>query len=198
MMDKTKRNQGIYGQDKFIYDKETDTYVCPAGVRLKRRSFHESKQSINYSASRKDCSKCQLRPQCTRNKSSRSINRHLRQEELDQMRSLAGTSASKRDLKTRQHLMERSFARSKRYGFDRSRWRGLWRVQIQEYVTAAIQNIQALIRHGKSPHKEAISVKTTDRVRTLVYTYCNLLINLNISLLFGKSMGRPATVMICY
>jgi len=28
------------------------------------------------------------------------------------------------------------------------RWRGLWRVQIQEYLVSAVQNIQVLLRYG--------------------------------------------------
>jgi hypothetical protein len=44
--------------------------------------------------------------------------------------------------------MERSFARGTRYGFDRARWRGLWRVQIQEYLISAVQNIDVLLRYG--------------------------------------------------
>jgi hypothetical protein len=47
--------------------------------------------------------------------------------------------------------MERSFARSVRFGFKRARWRRLWRVQIQEYLTAAIQNIMILIENVKEP-----------------------------------------------
>ncbi len=43
--------------------------------------------------------------------------------------------------------MERSFARGTRYGYKRARWRGLWRVQIQEYLTASIQNIMVLLGH---------------------------------------------------
>ena len=44
--------------------------------------------------------------------------------------------------------MERSFARGTRYGFDRARWRGLWRVQIQEYLISAVQNIEVLLKYG--------------------------------------------------
>jgi hypothetical protein len=47
--------------------------------------------------------------------------------------------------------MERSFARSVPYGFKRARWRRLWRVRIQEYLTAAIQNIMVLVRNVKEP-----------------------------------------------
>jgi len=49
---------------------------------------------------------------------------------------------SKKDIRTRQHLMERTFAQATRYGYQRARWRKLWRVQIQEYLTAAIQKLR--------------------------------------------------------
>src|SRR3990172_4297578 len=102
------------------YDSETDTYTCPSGKRLRRKSLHMSRQSMDYAASSGDCGVCDLRPQCTQNKAGRTVKRHLRQEGLDYMRALAGTAVSKNDIKTRQHLMERSFARAKRYGYDRA------------------------------------------------------------------------------
>jgi len=72
----------------------------------------------------------------------------LRQEELDRMREASRSAKAKRDIKMRQHLMERSYARGTRYGFDRARWRGRWRVQIQEYLISAVQNIEVLLRYG--------------------------------------------------
>jgi len=47
--------------------------------------------------------------------------------------------------------MKRSFAQATRYGFKRARWRRLWRVPIQEYLTAAIQNIKILLKDVKEP-----------------------------------------------
>ena len=138
----------IFPEERFEYDGESDTYRCPAGHRLKPRSLHKSRQSRDYAASKKICAVCPLREQCTKNKSGRTIKRHLRQEELDGMREASRSARAKRDIKMRQHLMERSYARGTRYGFDRARWRGLWRVQIQEYMIAVIQNIQVLLRYG--------------------------------------------------
>jgi hypothetical protein len=107
---------------------------------------------------KKVCAACQLREQCTQNKSGRTIKRHLRQEELDKMREASRFSKAKRDIKTRQHLMERSFAKSTRYGFDQARWRRLWRMRIQEYLTCAIQNIQVMINHVFKPKKSVAAV----------------------------------------
>ena len=86
------------------------------------------------------------------------------------MRSIAETPSSRRDIKTRQHLMERSFARSIRYGYKKSRWRRLWRNQIQEYLTAAIQNIEVLIRHGNKPKKSAVMAVLAEKTEKKVFT----------------------------
>jgi hypothetical protein len=74
------------------------------------------------------------------------------------MRQASRSVKARRDIKTRQHLMERSYARGTWYGFDRARWRRLWRVEIQEYLIAAIQNIEVLVRYGEQP-KKSLMVK---------------------------------------
>jgi transposase len=143
----------IFGEDRFRYDAAKDVYLCPAGQEMKRKSLHQSRDGIDYAAPKKVCAVCELRGQCTRNKMGRTVKRHLRQDDLDRMRQACQSAKAKRDIKTRQHLMERSFARAKRYGFDRARWRGLWRMRIQEYLICAIQNIQVLIGGGSVPKK---------------------------------------------
>jgi hypothetical protein len=151
----TKRTEKlkIFSEEEFEYDSQSDTYRCPAGNRLKPKSLHLNRQSRDYAAPKKVCAACLIREQCTRNKSGRTIKRHLRQEELDRMRETSRSAWAKRDIKTRQHLMERSFARGTWYGFDQARWRRFWRVQIQEYMIATIQNIEILLRLGEEPKK---------------------------------------------
>lgn len=148
---KRNRKTNIFTEDHFRYDPDQDVYICPQGQQLKRKTLHPKRSSIDYGAPKKACSVCDIRDQCTKNKTGRTVKRHLRHEELDQMRSAAKSAKSKREIKTRQHLMERSFAQAKRYGFDRARWRGLWRMHIQEYLICAIQNIQILANHGAIP-----------------------------------------------
>jgi len=156
-----KRTEGkqIFPDTLFAYDAATDTYRCPAGNALKRKSLHQQRESIDYAASKRVCDACELRAQCTRNKAGRSIKRHLRQEALDAMRSRSRSPQAKRDIRTRQHLMERSFARGTRFGFDHARWRGRNKVQIQEYLSAAIQNIEVLIRYGGDPRRRGAALQ---------------------------------------
>ena len=141
--------RGIFAEEAFQYDPETGTYLCPAGQRLKKRNYNPKRDAYEYKCSIKICRVCSLVTQCTTSKYGRSLKRHRRQEELDRMRNAAQSPTAKRDIHTRQHLMERSFARATRYGFKRARWRRLWRVRIQEYLTSAIQNIMTLLSYGK-------------------------------------------------
>ena len=146
---KRNRKRGIFGEDRFHYDADRDVYVCPAGQDLTRRGRDRANDHIVYGARKAACADCSLREQCTKSKAGRTLRRHERQAELERMRGRARSPCAKRDLKKRQHLMERTFAQAKRYGFDRARWRRLWRVQIQEYLICAVQNLQILIRKGR-------------------------------------------------
>ncbi len=147
----TGTKKGIFAKEAFTYNAETDTFTCPAGQTLKRRKFFKKRQHYEYIASAGTCNRCQLKRQCTKAKSGRTLKRHIRQDDLDSMLSQASSAESKKDIKTRQHLMERTFAQATRYGYQRARWRRLWRVQIQEYLTAAIQNMKILLKDVKEP-----------------------------------------------
>lgn len=143
------RQKGIFPKEHFSYDPVTDTFTCPAGQSLTRHMYHKRRRSYEYKASSGACAHCHLRDRCTRSKNGRTLKRHSRQEALDIMREGAKSREAKRDIRTRQHLSERSFAWSKRYGYKRARWRRLWRMQIQDFLVAAVQNISILIRHSK-------------------------------------------------
>jgi len=185
----TGLRKDIFSEEQFIYDKDTDTLTCPAGKMLTRRGFHSNRNNIKYAAKNKDCKKCELRTQCTRGRYSRSVQRHIRKDALDKMIWITKSPRAKRDIKIRQYLMERSFARSTRYGFDRARWRGLWKVSIQEYIICAIQNIEILIRYMKKPLKRmranplkckaenkitALCQQTFNSIRFCMYQLINL------------------------
>lgn len=149
---RNNQKKGIYPDDHFKYDPQDDTYVCPQGNRLKCRRYSKRDKCFEYQCLSRICRVCPLRDRCTTSKNKgRTLQRHLRHDEIQSMREKARAPASQRDIKTRKHLMERSFARSVRLGFKRCRWRRLWRVQIQEYLTAAIQNILTLVRNFKEP-----------------------------------------------
>jgi transposase len=143
------RKRGIFPQDAFSYDPETDTFTCPAGQVLKRGKLYKYRNHYEYRASAKACAHCELRDQCTHSKNGRTLKRHVRHDELNRALKEAESSNASQDIRDRKYISECSFARSTRYGYKRSRWRRLWRVTIQDFLIAAIQNIMVLIKVSK-------------------------------------------------
>lgn len=165
----TGTRKGIFGPSDFVYNPQEDLFICPAGELLEARKFKKKRNHFEYSLSAKVCNSCSLKAQCTRSKQGRTIKRHMRQDDLDKMLAQSQSRAAKHDIHKRQHLMERSFARSKRYGYKRARWRGLRRLQIQEYLTATIQNILVLISNIKEHNRPAAAKQAQPRTQSPLF-----------------------------
>jgi transposase len=164
--DKQERRRKIFPESLFRYDPQTDTYTCPAGQTLRKRKHWADRQAFEYVTVRGVCQQCPLRLQCTRSQSAgRTLKRHERQEILDSLRVEAQSRSAKRDIQIRQHFMERSFAHGTRFGLKRARWRGQWRVQIQDYLIAVVQNIQLLIAHAWPKPSAALATATNVALR---------------------------------
>jgi hypothetical protein len=87
------------------------------------------------------------------------VQRHEKQAALAVARAQAHSAAARRDRKRRHHLMERSFAdAANNHRFKRSRWRRLWRQQIQDYLIAAIQNVRILLAHQNRKKSAAVTL----------------------------------------
>jgi transposase len=143
---KAAKVEGIFPESHFQYQAKADVFVCPAQKTLSRRRFIERQRVWEYAADNGVCPACPLRARCTRSKTARTLSRHEHAGILEQCRAQANSPAAKADRRRRQHLMERSFAdAANNHGFKRSRWRRLWRQQIQDYLIAAIQNIRILL-----------------------------------------------------
>lgn len=158
--DRGERRSEFFGEERFTYDPETDTYRCPAGQTLRRWQKRADKGAYQYMAQKGTCDNCSLRAQCTRAKGGRRIQRFDRQEQLQAARAQSQTRQATRDRKRRQHLLEGSFADAvNNHGFKRARWRGLWRQEIQNHLIAACQNLRILVsRTAPQPRAAALAL----------------------------------------
>lgn len=152
---------GIFPESAFTYRPEDNSYLCPAGKVMVARRLHSQKRTWEYYVPERGCQSCQLRPQCTRAKMGRTLHRHEHQHLLDRGRQQAGSPQGRQDRHRRQIIMEQSFAdAANNHSFKRSRWRRLWRQQIQDFLIAAIQNIRILLRRaGKNAPVGAAALK---------------------------------------
>jgi transposase len=149
------RVEGILGVEQFRWDEERDCYWCPAGQALTRQPERKKKKRIRlYRAGRRVCQACPLYEQCTRSRQGiRKIARHVLQEEIDRARAQSRSPAARRSRVRRRSLIEGSFAdAANNHHFKRSRWRGLARQLIQDYLIGVCQNVRLMLRHsGRRP-----------------------------------------------
>ena len=136
---------GIFTEEAFTYQPQANCYVCPAGQTLKARKYH--RDSWEYATAKGVCLACPLRPQCTRSRTGRTLKRYREQTILNRARAQSHSAAGRRDRHRRQQLMEQSFAdAANNHGFKRSRWRRLWRQEVQDWMIAAVQNIRIMLK----------------------------------------------------
>ena len=140
---------GHYDDTQFTYDGASDTYTCPAGQTLTQRRYHERRSTYEYTAAAGVCAACALREKCTSAKTGRTLQRHEQAARVALGKQIARSEEAQRDRRRRQHLIEGSFGRAaSEHGFKRSRWRRLWRQEIQDWLIAAVQNVKLLLRAG--------------------------------------------------
>jgi len=146
------RKRGIFAESDFSYDGESDTYTCPAGQTLTRRRHKKRRQAYEYTAGPKVCNACEIKALCTRSQYGRSVKRHEGHELIEEARAQSASPEAKRDRVRRKHVAEGSFAdASNNHGFKRSRWRGRWRQELQDWLIASIQNVRILIARNPGP-----------------------------------------------
>jgi transposase len=142
--------KGIFQQSDFQYDAETETYVCPAGERLKRSNSID-RGFFMFFSNPNICGGCRLRMRCmTSKRHVRKLKRHVAHEQIEKARAESHSGWGRRDRRRRQHLMEGSFATAaNRHGFKRARWRRLHNQRIQDYLIGACQNIRIFVRNAR-------------------------------------------------
>ena len=106
----TKENE--FRKEKFVYDKEKDVYVCPAGNQL---LFFEntSKNGIRYRRYKcTECNTCKYKDSCTSSSKGRTIQRWEHEDVLDAVRRV--TLDNNNTYKQRRCIVEHPFGTVKR------------------------------------------------------------------------------------
>ena len=112
---RSRRPSGVsqqFDRNKFSYDASTDTMVCPAGARLKRRKLNKNGTAMTYQAKASVCLTCSYKPECSPSSSSgRSVNRPLYEDVLKRVSDRVASEAGKRRLQARSVVTEGAIGR---------------------------------------------------------------------------------------
>jgi transposase len=146
VIDKSKRKDGTFSREDFIYDEASDIYTCPAGKTLTTTGHISTDHAIRYLGSVPECRACPLKAKCCPNMPARRIVRDVNEAARDVARALAKTEAfaqSRRDRKK----VEMLFAHLKRIlRLGRLRLRGPSGAQFEFTLAAIAQNLRRLAK----------------------------------------------------
>jgi transposase len=144
---KKKKEDSAFSKDKFIYEKETDTYVCPEGKRLKYKGKDKKKRQKEYKAEKaKNCQMCKHFGTCTRSKSGRRIKRLYDEEARKKAAIYYETEEGQKIYALRQQRVEHPFGHIKRnLGAGYFLLRGREGVNAEFSVLSAVFNIRRMI-----------------------------------------------------
>src|SRR5215475_6041918 len=146
VIDKSKREDGTFSREDFVYDEVRDVYTCPAGKTLTTTGHISTDHAIRYLVSVPECRACPLKAKCCPNMPARRIVRDVNEAARDVARALAKTEAfaqSRRDRKK----VEMLFAHLKRIlRLGRLRLRGPSGAQFEFTLAAIAQNLKRLAK----------------------------------------------------
>lgn len=138
------RKQGLFTKEDFRYDTQKDSYMCPAGKELGYRfDTVELGRHIRY-YSTSECSRCEIKGKCTRNKRGRRITRLVDEAVLEEMSERVRGSPEK--MKKRKELVEHPFGTMKRaMNSGNFLMRGIKKVAAEMSLTVQSYNIKRAI-----------------------------------------------------
>lgn len=151
-MEKAEEAGGPYHSSKFQYDSQNDRYVCPMGQELKFRHTrkHPDKSYETRVYRCKNGKQCPVRPQCTKDRHGRGIERSPYSESILRQKEKQRDKAKAELLRKRKIIVEPAFARVKHLlEFRRWSMRGLEKVQAQWEFVCAVVNLGRIYPHWR-------------------------------------------------
>ena len=129
----------------FVY--HGDHLVCPEGKILRRGSFHSRDGAYQYFARQKDCQACPVKDGCLPpGQKRRYIGLTMYHPIYLRARERNQTAAYQRERFRRRTIAEGTFASLDRLGWEKSRLRGLWKVDCEGYMAALAHNVLKMVR----------------------------------------------------
>ncbi len=132
----------LFDRSAFVYEPEQDTFLCPAGQRLKRQQISRKDRSVYYAGQPEVCGACPLKPRCTLG-AQRMVSRHWHDEALQRMQQRATPEA----MRLRRSTVEHPFATLKYqiFGHPRFLLRGRRGAQAEMSLAVIVYNLKRMM-----------------------------------------------------
>ena len=154
------------------FEYRGDHLICPQGKTLRRGAFHNRDRIFQYVARQKDCQACPVRTRCLpANQKRRYVALSMYYPLFLAAQARNQTAAFRREQNRRRTVAEGTFASLDRLGREKSRLRGLWKVDCEGYMAGLAHNVLKAVRKmrrwgvgppGSSNLRAAIAISWRD------------------------------------
>jgi transposase len=145
--------KGLFGREAFTYDAADDSFICPAGERLRLKQRCKTDRLDKYMA--RDCRQCPLKSRCTTSR-RRTVSRSWHEDALQRMERRIAADPSL--MRRRRCTAEHPFATFKANGAGRFLTRGLDKVRTEFSLSVLAYNFRrALALLGPSAFLAALA-----------------------------------------
>jgi len=140
-------SKGVYPKSAFTYDKEKQKLICPEGKEGSIAYYDRQKKILTFHFSMTDCQKCPSRVYCTNAKDGRrTVGISFAQEAIFEAEKYNQSEEFKAHMKLRPPIEGKLSELTRYHGLRRARYRGLLKLNLQCYFTAAAVNIKRWIK----------------------------------------------------
>lgn len=165
-------------KEEFIYDKQTDEYICPNNKILRYR-YTTKRKARTYSCSKEECNNCPLKELCTPGKQARKVQHSIYLNEYERLERRLKTFAGKRAMILRKTGPEPLFGEAKLYhGMRKFMTKGKDKAQKNSLMIAIVQNLKRLIKelsHNKDKIYSVGKLSNTlqEFFQNINYVFCH-------------------------
>lgn len=139
----------FFRTQEFVEDPSTQTVTCPAGKRSTYHYYDAKSHATKYRFPRDACSTCPLLARCMAKvpaRHGRTVNKSDYQAEHERVRQRANTEQY-RAIRREHPMVERKLGEMmNRHGGRHARYRGKWKVLLQELIIGVVVNAKRLMR----------------------------------------------------
>lgn len=149
--EKVQKDRGYYLHSDFIYDKQSDSYICPNKQNLTKSTSTITKangtKNYVYRAGSKTCNACPLRDKCIPKKTAfKRVSRSEHTDTIIKYKEKMKTQKSKALIKKRGSMVEHPFGTIKRHlGWDHFLVRGIDKVSGENAIIMFSYNFRRLL-----------------------------------------------------
>jgi transposase len=147
LREKNDCTKAIYPKNMFDYDEQKNILVCPEGVSAKQAFYDKKKDLRVFHFPLPACGSCPRRSECTNSKDGRrTVSISLFNKELRDAEQYNLTEQFKQEMKLRPPIEGKLSELTRYHGMRRARYRGLVKVKLQCYFTAAAVNLKRWVK----------------------------------------------------